>query len=152
VAVKDSMVAAVGESGHGLIDMSKGDAQKVAEIRFHTTTTQVAPLATLNEYVVFELVESPISASRLVQGAAGSKLVRYAALTRALEEVQVPKLEKVTVKQSGLAPPVLFVKVYLRNLNVPAGGVPHDATVGHEVDPTASSSIRLAIVTPLLMI
>jgi hypothetical protein len=96
---------------------------------------------------VAPFVERPISAMRLAQTLLGLKLPRYAALANPVEPVQV--VVRLTVKQSGDAPPVSFVKTYDKYLNVPVAGIPQDGPWPHTVFPTPSSSMRLEVGMPV---
>lgn len=139
-----------GTAAQGVRVMVNGDAQKAVDVRFHTTISKVCPLATLNWYEVALFVESPISAMRLVQTLLGLKLPRYAPLMSPVAE-PVHVVVKLTVKQSGDAPPVSLVKTYERYLKLPEAGVPQDGPCPQAVFPTRSRSMREAIGMPVEM-
>jgi len=142
-------VVTAGTPAHGVRVKVNGDAQKVPEMRFQTTISKFCPLATSNWYELTFVVESPISAIRLAQTLVGLKLPRYAALTSPDEPVQV--VVKLTVKQSGDAPPVSFVKTYDKYLKVPVAGVPQLGPWPHAVFPTRSRSMRVEVAIPVPM-
>jgi hypothetical protein len=142
-------VVVAGTPAHGVRVKVNGEAQKLFETRFHTTISKFCPFGTSNWYEVAPFVERPISAMRLAQTLLGLKLPRYAALANPVEPEQV--VVRLTVKQSGDAPPVSLVKTYDKYLKVPVAAVPQDGPWPHTVFPTPSSSMRVEVAMPVAM-